>query len=542
MFSWLRRKKEEPPKKRFSSLFSTEITKEQLEQFDWKDVLGQSFQKEPASNPVDRYGKPANVTSAFPGGRDLGIGQYAMDSPTEGNPLSMKPLLEPIQNIPYAQLCWYAAQGFVGYQICAMLGQHWLIDKACTIPARDAMRHGFEIASEDNEEIDPKVLSFIKKRDKHFGIKQNCVEFVRFNRMFGIRIALPVIEGVDNAFYELPFDVSKVKPGSYKGISQIDPYWITPELDFSSSANPASIHFYEPTWWRINGRRVHRTHLVIIRNGQVADILKPSYIYGGIPVPQKISERVYAAERTANEAPQLALTKRTTIMKMDITQAIANFSKFQAVMDFFARNRDNYGVKTVGLDDEVEQFDVALGDFDATIMTQYQIVAAASDVPYTKLMADSPKGGIGSDGGDYNNGSYHEFLETLQMNDMEPLIDRHHLLLMVSEVVPKFGSKVPKDWQPVVSWNSTDTLSAKEQAEVNEIKSRTGNNLTNSGAIDGVDERERLAQDKDSGYNGMADRVPEMPGDEDDDGGNDQSGDKGKVKSDPEPKGESDAD
>lgn len=530
MFPWLKRKEPEPPKKRNSSLFSTEITEDQLRQFDWTDVLAQSFQRGPADQAVDRHGKPASVAAAFPGVHDAGIGQYAMDSPTEGNPLSMKPLLEPIQNIPYAQLCWYAAQGFVGYQICAMLGQHWLIDKACTIPGRDAMRHGFELASEDSEEIDDKVLSFIKKRDKHFGIKQNCVEFVRFNRMFGIRIAMPVIDGVDNAFYELPFDVSKVKPGSYKGISQIDPYWITPELDFSSSANPASIHFYEPTWWRINGRRVHRTHLIIIRNGQVADILKPSYIYGGIPVPQKISERVYAAERTANEAPQLALTKRTTIMKMDITQAIANFTKFKAVMEFFARNRDNYGVKTVGLDDEVEQFDVGLADFDATIMTQYQIVAAASDIPVAKLMADSPKGGMGSEG-EYDNSSYHEFLETLQTNDMEPLIERHHLLLMVSEVIPKFGSKVPKDWMPVVSWNSTDTLSAKEQAEVNEIKSRTGNNLTNSGAIDGVDERQRLAQDKDSGYNGLADRVPEMPGDEDDD-----------VKSDPEPKGESDAD
>ncbi len=34
------------------------------------------------------------------------------------------------------------------------------------------------------------------------------------------------------------------------------------------------------------------------------------YNYFGVSVPERIYERVYASERTANEAPQLAMTKR----------------------------------------------------------------------------------------------------------------------------------------------------------------------------------------------------------------------------------------
>jgi len=37
------------------------------------------------------------------------------------------------------------------------------------------------------------------------------------------------------------------------------------------------------------------------------------YMYGGIPVSQRIMERVYAAERTANEGPLLAMSKRTNV-------------------------------------------------------------------------------------------------------------------------------------------------------------------------------------------------------------------------------------
>ena len=507
MFEFLKRKETPKPEKR-QSLFSTDIPVPESNSTLWEDIFARSFQKNAGQmQPRNAFGQTVSGTDAaltiVP--TNDAIGTFAMDSPTEGNPTSLKPIINPIDSLPYVQLAWYASQGFIGYQVCAMISQHWLIDKALTMPARDAMRHGFEIGASDGQQIDTEILAYIKKRDKQFAIKKNCVELVRFNRMFGIRIALPVIDTDDTKFYQKPFNIDGVKPNSYRGISQIDPYWITPELDFSAGANPASIHFYEPTWWRVNGKRIHRSHLIVIRNGQVADVLKPSYLYGGIPVPQKIAERVYAAERTANEAPQLALTKRTSVWKMDMMQALANQAAFEQKMAWFAATRDNYGIKAIGLDDEVEQLDTTLTDFDQTIMTQYQIVAAAADVPVSKLMGESPKGGLGANG-DYESDSYHEFLESIQTNDMQPLIERHHQLLMRSEVLPKFG----KEFEIDVIWNATDTPNAKELAEINAIKANTAKTLVDSGAVDGMDVRQQLILDKESGYNGLE----EIPDDE----------------------------
>lgn len=505
------------PPPRHASLFSTEIDGTELSEIDWQKMMAEwekalkkSFQRLPSDfKPVDSNGKQIEgnyrIAAAAPGVP----GKFAMDSPSEGNPLSMKPLIEPIFTIPFAQLIWYSAQGFIGYQACAIIAQHWLVDKICTVPARDAMRHWYEIATEDDMDIDPKIIADIKKLDRKYGIKQNCVELLRFNRIFGIRIALPIIENQAADYWEQPFDPAKIKPGSYKGISQIDPYWITPELDGPAAANPASISFYEPTWWRVNGQRVHRTHLILIRNGKVSDILKPTYLYGGVSIPQKIAERVYASERTANEAPQMALTKRTTFMKVDITQALANLETFLQKINFFTQMRDNYGLKIGGLDDTLEQFDTSLNDFDATIMTQYEIACAAGDCPSSKIMGTSPKGGLGTEG-TYDADSYHEFLESLQEHDAQPLIERHHLLCMLSEILPKYGSKVPTDFMPVITWNPCDTPTAKEQAEINYIKAQTAAMEVTAGAIDGVDERTRLASDKDSGYNGLNAREPDI--------------------------------
>ena len=49
------------------------------------------------------------------------------------------------QGIPDAQALWYASQGFIGYQMCAIIAQNWLVDKACRMPGRDAIRQGYDI-------------------------------------------------------------------------------------------------------------------------------------------------------------------------------------------------------------------------------------------------------------------------------------------------------------------------------------------------------------------------------------------------------------
>lgn len=494
LFNWLFKKSPEdsPPAPRISTgLFSTDILIEKTKsQQPFAEVLKRSFQI-----PVE------SVRAVGPAGETTG-----MDATMQ----EVKLLNSGVNEwIPSAQVAWYAGQGFIGYQTAAMLAQNWLIDKVCTMPARDACRHGYELTVNDGTEVDPDILSYIRKQDKKFGIKRQCTEFVRFGRIFGIRIAMFMIEGID---YEAPFNPDGIAPGSYKGISQIDPYWITPVLDQQAASKPASPDFYEPTWWTIGNRRIHRTHLIITRNGdEMADILKPSYLYGGVPVPQKIMERVYAAERTANEGPMLTMSKRLTVLKCDAGAAVANLPAFESKMSWWTNLMNNFGVKIIGDDEEVSQFETSLADIDTVIMTQFQLVCAAGEVPATKLLGTTPKGFSAT--GEYDESSYHESLETIQEHDMAPLIERHHICLMRSAVMPKFSLATPIEIE--IDWNATDSPTAKELADRNKVKADTDKVWADAGAIDGTDIRNRLIADKDSGYNGIDPVVPGGPGDRD---------------------------
>lgn len=403
------------------------------------------------------------------------------------------------------QLTWYASQSFIGYQVCAMLAQHWLISKACLMPAKDAIRNGYEITVNDGTDVSIDVLDAIRKADTRFKLNKNLIEFVQMGRVFGIRIAMFKVAYDDPVkAYALPFNIDGIKPNSYLGISQIDPIWITPQVDGRDVDDPSSIGFYEPTFWQVNGMRIHKSHLIIFKTEEVADILKPTYLYGGPSIPQKIYERVYAAERTANEAPMLALTKRTDVLTLDSTKALANQGKFDLKMQLWAYNRDNYGVKTVGLDEKMEQFDTSLTDLDAVIMSQFQIVAAAANVPAVKLLGTSPKGFNAT--GEFEESSYHEELESIQTHDLQPLIERHHMLLIKSEIAPQFNIQ---PFPTTVIFNSLDAMTAKEEAELNKLKADTGAVLASVGAIDGMDERQRIINDPKSGYSGLVDEIPE---------------------------------
>lgn len=439
----------------------------------------------------------------------------AMDSAVSGKNAFT---LAAMGGLPDALVGWFVTQTFIGFQMCAIVAQHWLVDKACTMPARDAIRHGFDIHVEADgmeEEQTQELEEEIAEQDRLHRLNWNMEQFIRMGRIFGIRVAFFKVESRDPLYYEKPFNEDGILPGSYKGIVQVDPYWCIPQMDGEAASDPSSVNFYEPTWWTINGKKYHRSHLCIFRPNEVPDVFKPLYQYGGISVPQKIMERVYAAERTANEGPQLAMTKRMTVWNTDVAMFLANEEKATAHMANWTAFRDNYGIKLVDTEDKVEQFDTGLADLDATIMTQYQLVAAASNVPATKLLGTTPKGFNSS--GDYEESSYHEELETIQTNDLTAFVERHHLMVTRSIVEPENGL-APGSLRVKIDWAPVDSPTAKEYAEINKLNAETDNALVTAGAIDGMDVRARIKSDPNSGYTGIADIDPEDMATNPDDG------------------------
>ena len=105
-------------------------------------------------------------------------------------------ITNPIHDIIYTH---FATQGFIGFQACALLCQNWLINKACILPAKDAIRPDYDLSyatTDDMEEVDKDFLSEIKDVSndlKGFNIRKICKTFAEKKRQFGQVLLYPIV-------------------------------------------------------------------------------------------------------------------------------------------------------------------------------------------------------------------------------------------------------------------------------------------------------------------------------------------------------------
>lgn len=388
--------------------------------------------------------------------------------------------------MPPHMLAWYANQTWIGYQAVSVLLQHWLINRACSIPAFDATRNGWKIDGLDEEQT-KRLETFDRKRK----IKSAAREQARYTRGFGIRIAMFKVRSDNPRYYELPFNIDSVGQGSYLGISQIDQVWCSPIFNMENVADPTRIDFYEPDYWMIGSKKVHKSHLVITRYSEVPDVLKPSYQYGGLSLPQLLWERVYAAERSANEGPQLLMTKRINIINTALEMIGADPSAIIEKYQEISERRDNYGLMLMGSSDTYTQHETALSDVDTVIMTEYQLVASVAEMPVTKLLGTTPKGFQST--GEHETDNYNILLAGIQEHHCDPLLERHYQLASRH----LWG----EDYSIEINWNPMDEPTEQERAATQLVKAQTRQINQTLGNVSTEENREAIKRDPDSGYN-----------------------------------------
>ena len=403
------------------------------------------------------------------------------------------------------QMFGFLNQTFIGFQACALLKQNPFIDRACTIPAKDAIAPDYKLSYindadkvEDDKTPDIDELADIKDQSRRiYKINDICVQHTVNKKTYGYSIVIPVVDGVDMS---KPYNIDGVKKGSYHGMAVVEPYWVNTELDAEAAGDPSSPHFYEPTWYVLaGGKRIHRSWVIKAINSEVSDVLKPTYFFGGIPLTQQIYERVYAADKVANEAPMLAMTKRLLVVDADVRNMVANPDTVIELMQALTELRDNFGVYAKNAGDQVTQIDTSLADFDALIMTQYQLVASIAGMPATKILKTTPKGFNAT--GEYEDKDYKQSLVEIQENDYLPLITRHNELYTKSV----YGRVIPLD----VTFNPIDTPTEKEVAEIAQIKSQTAANHINAGITTADEERDILRNEDGSAYSALPEEIQE---------------------------------
>ena len=482
----------------------TEVKQEKKERHSYLDFYNKIHKKGFFKQPTEQDRKDL-LKRLFP--RD--INDVQLINKKTGAKVAMDSRYKPAiyeSDLPMFMLPFFN-HSFIGWQACALLTQNAYIRKACEIPARDAIAVDYKLHFADGDDKDPntdkeeeeKLLQELKlKSDRKMKIKNICRDANIYKKTYGQILIVPTFsEEVDMSE---PFDLSKIKKGTYTGMQIIQPFWVRYEMGVEQLNRPDRAGFYEPEYYTIpNKAKIHKSWVIKLVNGICPDILKPVYYYGGIPLTQMIYERVYCAEKVANEAPKLALTKRLLTVDGDIYNLTANSDQAFDNLQTITEIRDNMGILVKEKDSSVAQIDTSLTDFDALIMTQFQLVAAIAEMPVTKLMKTQLKGLANT--GDYETKDYAQNLKEIQENDFNRILLWHYQLLGMSEKGKDLGLDIV--------WDEIDTPTALEAAQIEQIQAQTDATYVGSGILDQSEVRTMLRSNEDSRFRNLAEEMPE---------------------------------
>lgn len=409
---------------------------------------------------------------------------------------------------------------WITYTGCAIIATHEFVNRACMIPAEDAIAHGYKVVctsakhthDQQHDSAEADFLEDIKKAADKMGLNDACVRLNYKKKVFGVGIAIPWVEFREDypspnnpkvAYsYADPYDPKAIKPKSFIGFAVVDPHWITYQWDKRSRIDPSYPHFLTPTWLKIGEKRIHRSWVIRRVNSELPDIFKPVYLYGGLSLTQMIYERVWAADKLANEAPLLAMTKRLLIADGNLEQLQsdpARTNKFFNAINFF---RDNFSIFVKKPSSNVTQLDTNLSELTPLTMSQYQLVAAIAQIPVTKLLKNVPSGLQAT--GQYEWDDYAQSLKSIQNDDYTPLCKMFYELYCASNYPEKDDMRLDIEWNPI---------DVPKESEVAQMSSQTAQyiaHLLNTGLIDIAEGRAMLRKTNLPVFQTIPTEIPEI--------------------------------
>lgn len=470
----------------------------------------------------------APCPGAMPHGARPGFGPGAgpCNKPMDDTAFAM--LTDPLMRFPINPkvLKHFQSRMWITFSASAIISTHEIVNLACSLPGKDAIAHGYKVVcnsdehqqtKETREKHDANEVRFhhqIKVAADKMGMNEVCAKLNYYKKVYGVGIAIPRVKFKEDArspfdssgntpySYADPYNPEMIEPGSYRGFAIVDPTWITYDFEPEEFLDPISPLFQKPTWINTHNRRIHHTWCIRVLNAEVPDLLKPSYYYSGLSLTQQLYERVWCADKLANEAPLLAMTKRLLIVDGNIEQMLGDTrhtNLFFKAINYF---RDNFSIFVKKPSMNVTQLDTSLADLAPLTSYEYQLVAGIAQIPVTKMFKNVPTGLQST--GEYEWDDYAQTLREIQTNDYTPLL-RKHFELYIASFYPE-----RKDLKLDIEWNSIDIPKEKDMVQMATQLAQTVGSLCSQGITEVREGRNMLRASSNPMFQYISAEMPDL--------------------------------
>jgi uncharacterized protein len=287
-------------------------------------------------------------------------------------------------------------------------------------------------------------------------------------------------------------------------IVPVEPMWTTP--NYYNSLDPSSPDFYKHRSWWMLGQEVHASRLITVITRPVPDIYKPAFNFSGISLSQLAEPYIDNWLRTRGSVSDLVHNFSLTAVKSKLSDVFNGGDGADVInrAALFNAHRDNAGVMLIDKETEdLVQLNVPLGGLHELQAQAQEGMCIPGKIPATILLGLAPSGF-----GNVAEGEMEAWGKWIGANQTGHWNEPVNIVLKLLQL--KMYGTIDDDISH--SWNPLEQMSEKELSEIRLADSQAAQIYNGSGIIDPVEERERLARDPDSGYQGLdVNKLPDPP-------------------------------
>lgn len=475
--NWFRKSKQSPPVSAEVKSLQTGI----------RDALRR------ASEPIERPRYPIQPPKLMPGVVPPGVQpQVAMDNACYEQ-----------ARLAYDDFpAWTASQygygnieGFPGYPYLMLLALRVEYLNMAEAYATDMTREWIEFTStETDDDATKDKITKLEQAFTSLDIKGVIYKAIKDDALYGTGQILIDTKGADT---ETPLIVSAktIREGDLLAFRNVDPIWTTPLM--YNALEPQRKDFYRPTSWWVMGKRWSATRMLIMTTRPVPDIYKPAFNFSGISLSQLAEPYVNNWLRTRQSVSDLLNNFSIIVLKTSMDQVLAGgdgVSLFDRIK-LFTLTRSNKGL--MALDKEREdlmQIAVPLGGLHELQAQAQEQMCSASREPAVKMTGIAPSGFGNVSEGEIK--VWYDLVHALQEMHVRPIVQEMSEIVQLSlfgEIDPNIGFQ----------FNPLYQMTEEQMSVIRSNDSVRAGNYIDRGVIDAQEERERLARDPESGYQGI---------------------------------------
>ena len=348
----------------------------------------------------------------------------------------------------------------------------WAAGQIVDVPANDMTREWRTINAPS---LSVDQMNLVLENEKNLKTRKKFQEGQKWARLYGGAIGVMIIENA--GFPDEPLDLNRVGLGSFKHFNVYDRTEVViEEID----RDPFSENYRKPLFYRINGssQNIHFSRVLRFRGNQVSWQMQQNNQYWDYSILQRCVDPIQKFDTVYNAMTSMVFEANVDIISVEnLFEKLSQPGGKKALQTRFAEGALLKSINNMLLLDSRETYDRKTQTFAGLpdlFLKTLGVLAAAADIPATRLLGQSP-GGLNATGeSDLEN--YYTRIAADQNEFFSPNLDVYDDVFTRSII----GYK-PDDWS--YEYNSLWSVSDLDRAEIGLKDSNRDKNYLDTGVV-----------------------------------------------------------